>query len=79
MEKQNKPKQDIGVQCSLNISKYIKDTEKKLKDSKKYYLSEFKAFKKKISGLETEKNIFIDEEKKYVYKIKVIINIMFNI
>lgn len=71
LEKNKKVKKSIGLQCTLNLNEYIRQTEQKLANSKKFYLSEIKAYKRKINNVENEKNISLDEKKKYVYKIKV--------
>jgi hypothetical protein len=78
LEKNRRVKEDKSVQCVFNSGDYLRELEKKLSDSKKFYLSEVKAFKKRINNLENEKNVMLDEEKKFTYTIKVKLNFMFN-
>ena len=65
---------DAEVQCSINTKKYLKDAEKKLKQSKKFFEREMKEVKKTMEEAKNEKSFFLIEEKKNLAKIKVIID-----
>ena len=71
MQRNRKVLKNVSVQCNINSNKYVRESEKKLIEAKKFYFREIKTIKKKMGQIESEKNVISNEEKKFVSKIQV--------